>query len=109
MSRLRVLSLSILCAGMGLAQPAFSAPFPNEYVQTYLDQCGKTATAEGLPGELAQELCGCTLNEFQARYTVTEFQSLRIKAEATPPDTAAQTTLSKVGETCFNKLVFVEE
>ncbi len=71
----------------------------------YQQECLTQAQGEGLPLEVAESLCDCTLGEFRNHYTLTKFQELNQQAKNNP-DINQQ--LTEVGEVCFEDILFAE-
>lgn len=84
------------------SSPTFS-PYPPDYVQNYLQDCIQTSMQEGLTEEDAQTLCGCTLNQFQQKYSLSEFKQLTVASQT---DENAANSLIEVGELCFEDILF---
>jgi hypothetical protein len=115
------LKILLLAASMLLASPLFeaqavqgeggqsqnpqvarSATVPTSF-QDYHKTCRQRATAEGLPPDVAQDLCNCTIKKFQSQYTLNQFQALVKKATN---DKNSQRTLTQVGEACFEEVLY---
>ena len=77
--------------------------YPQDYVQNYLQDCIQTAMREGLVEEDAKTLCGCTLNKFQQKYSLTEFKQLTASSQT---DENSATKLIEVGESCLETILF---
>lgn len=99
--------------GIGIAFTLVSLPalaqtsnnYPPEYKQQYLQECMGTAIQEGLTEPEAQQLCNCTLTEFQQKYSFAEFQDLSTKSAT---DETAANALFEVGEMCFETILYEE-
>lgn len=79
--------------------------YPAEFVQSYNQECLQTSIEEGLAEAEAQELCDCTINEFERQYTQAEFQQL---TAASASDPEAETALVEVGQLCFEQILYEE-
>ena len=84
-------------------KPEIKEEYPPEYVQEYMQECQETSINNGLEAIEAEQLCNCTLKEFQAKYTLTEFKQLNIAAET---DDNASNELIGVGQFCFEQLLY---
>lgn len=82
-----------------------SNTYPPEYKQQYLQECMSTAMQEGLAEPEANQLCNCTLTEFQQKYSFAEFQELSTKSAT---DETAANALFEVGEMCFESILYEE-
>jgi hypothetical protein len=66
------------------ASPANSeSAYPQEIVDAYMDGCLQGAVAEGATQDQATQLCGCSISEFQARFTLEEFTTIVEQTEQT--------------------------
>jgi hypothetical protein len=81
---------------------AQSASVPNSF-EDYRKTCLQRATGEGLPRDVAEDLCNCTIKTFQARYTLSQFQALVQKSKT---NKNAQRTLTDVGEACLDEVLY---
>ena len=97
------LVLPFVVGGSGLAIAQNS--YPDSYVSNYLKSCMQRSIAEGLPQAQAQSLCSCTINRFQSQYTIDEFKGL---IEAAKDNQEAAATLTEVGESCFEEILYAE-
>lgn len=79
-----------------------NASVPSSF-DDYRKECMQRATGEGLPQDVAQDLCSCTIKRFQSQYNFTQFRTLVVKSKNDP--TAAR-TLTAVGETCFDEVLY---
>ena len=77
--------------------------YPAEFKQDYAQECIQTSMAEGLAEVEAKQLCDCTLNKFQSRYSLEEFQQL---TAASINDKQAEMTLVEVGQVCFEQILY---
>ncbi|MGK7875508.1 MAG: hypothetical protein AB4426_20070 [Xenococcaceae cyanobacterium] len=101
-----LLTLSAVAYNGLLAAKAESPnPSPQYSFDDYKKECIQRSMAEGLPLEEAETLCTCTINEFQARYTIEEFKKLT--QEAKENEEAAE-MLTEVGYSCFEEILFEE-
>jgi hypothetical protein len=71
----------------------------------YHKECLNRATRQKLPRDAAEDLCNCTINKFRTQYTIQEFRSLVQKSKS---NTSAAETLSAVGESCFEEVLYEE-
>ncbi len=77
--------------------------YPAEFVREYSNECLQTSMIEGLTEAEAQQLCQCTINEFQKQYSLQEFKRL---TAASATDVTAENTLIEVGQFCFESLLY---
>ena len=77
--------------------------YPAKFVRDYSNECLQTSMAEGLEATEAQQLCQCTINEFQKQYSLQEFKQL---TAASATDKTAENTLIEVGQFCFESLLY---
>lgn len=75
--------------------------YPEDFVAEYLAKCQQSTIEAGMSAQQAAKLCDCTLNEFQAQFSVEEFKALELQAEE---DLDAFSTLAEVGEACAKNL-----
>ncbi len=69
--------------------------YPPDFIDDYMNSCTQLA-AEELPQEEAKQLCTCTINQFQAQYTLDEFKKLAPEAK------------EDVGYSCFEEILYEE-
>lgn len=79
-----------------------NATVPTSF-QDYHKQCLQRATGEGLAQDIAQDLCNCTIKTFQSRYNFSQFRAIVAKSKT---DRTAARTLTQVGETCFDQVLY---
>ncbi len=77
--------------------------YPAKFVREYSDECMEISMAEGLAEIEAQNLCECTINEFQQQYSLEEFKEL---TAASATDETAENTLIEVGQLCFESILY---
>lgn len=77
--------------------------YPPEFVSDYSQECVQTSMAEGLEAAEAENLCDCTIQEFQRQYTLQEFKQLTADSVA---DKNAENELIEVGQVCFEQLLY---
>ncbi len=77
--------------------------YPAEFLRDYSSECIQTSMAEGLGEIEAQNLCQCTIDEFQQQYSLQEFQDLTAAAAT---DETAENTLIEVGQLCFESMLY---
>lgn len=73
--------------------------------EDYHQECLSRATREKLPLDAAKDLCNCTIKKFRSQYTIQEFRSLVQKSKS---NASAAETLSAVGESCFEEVLYEE-
>ena len=101
-----LLSLSLLsgvAVAEGTTNPAQANQYSAEFIQNYDRECIQTSMSEGLAQTDAQNLCDCTINEFQRQYSMEEFQQLTL---ASATDEEAETALVEVGQFCFEQILY---
>jgi hypothetical protein len=82
-----------------------SQPIAQYSFEDYKKECLQRATREKLPQDVAQDLCNCTINQFRSQYSIDEFRALVQKSKNN--STAAE-TLTSVGESCFEEVLYEE-
>lgn len=82
-----------------------SQPIAQYSFEDYKKECLQRATREQLPQDVAQDLCNCTIARFRSQYNIDEFRALVQKSKNN--STAAE-TLSSVGESCFEEVLYEE-
>lgn len=87
------------------AERSRSDRYPDEFVRDYNQECVQTSMTEGLAETEAQQLCDCTLNRFQSKYSLEEFKQI---TAASVNDKTAETTLVEVGQVCFEEILYGE-
>ena len=87
-----------------LPSSAENNQYPQEYVADYMNSCAENAIARGLPPEMAPELCSCTINKFQSKYTLDQFTQLRQQADANEP--AVVESFLEVGFQCVENMLY---
>lgn len=85
-------------ANSSVTQPTNAASF-----EDYKKECLQRATQEGLPKDIAEDLCQCTMTQFRQQYSIDKFRELVRKSKT---DKNAQRTLSNVGESCFEEILY---
>lgn len=83
--------------------PVKSQNSPPSSFEDYRKTCLQRAAAEGLPKDIAQDLCNCTIKRFQSQYTLAQFRALVEKSNS---DRNAQRTLTQVGEACLDQVLY---
>ncbi|WP_157867445.1 hypothetical protein [Gloeothece citriformis] len=79
-----------------------SAAVPSSF-EDYRKQCMQQARGQGLSGDIAEDLCNCTIAKFQSQYNFSQFRALVVKSQN---DRNAARTLTEVGETCFDQILY---
>ena len=97
------LILSLLIPFSHSVAVAEKAVYPAEFVRDYSNECVQTSMAEGLEEIEANNLCECTIQEFQQQYTLEEFKAL---TAASATDETAENTLLEVGQLCFESMLY---
>jgi hypothetical protein len=69
--------------------------YPQDFTNNYMKSCNAVAGKE-LPSKEAQELCTCTLKNFQSRYSYDQYKKL------------SQETREEVGYSCFDSILYEE-
>ena len=98
-----LLTLFLLTNGTAIAQTTDddSGVYPGEFVRDYNQECIQTSMTEGLESTEAEQLCDCTINKFQSKYSLEEFKQLMA---ASVRDKKAEMALVEVGQVCFELL-----
>jgi hypothetical protein len=71
--------------------------------ESYRQECIQRSRREGLASDIADDLCRCTIEKFQASYSLAQFRALVQKSKT---DRAAALRLSAVGEACFDDILY---
>ncbi len=66
-------SLSVAVAQPQTTPPKPKYQYPQEIIETYITLCTRQSVDQGLTPQQAKTLCDCTLNQFQAQYSLDEF------------------------------------
>jgi|GEM_PF-1499136 len=74
--------------------------YPSAVVSGYLNACQKKAAASGLSASQATKLCRCTIQKFQSRLTLSQFQELNRQARQGNQPAA----FTEVGMECYGEL-----
>ena len=100
-----LLTLFLLINGTAMAQTTDedSEVYPGEFVRDYNQECIQTSMTEGLESIEAEQLCDCTINKFQSKYTLEEFKQL---TAASVRDKKAEMALVEVGQVCFEQILY---
>lgn len=91
--------------GLVLWDP-FSLAAPAKGVNSFEDyrqECLQRVKQQKLTDELAQEVCGCTISQFQKQYSLADFRKIVQKSKT---DKSAARKLAEVGEACFEKVLY---
>lgn len=79
-----------------------NASVPSSF-DDYRKECMQRSTRQGLPQDVALDLCNCTIKKFQSQYNFPQFRALVVKSKN---DRTAARTLTAVGETCFDEVLY---
>lgn len=71
----------------------------------YHQECLQRVTKQGLMADVAKDVCNCTMTKFKSQYNIQQFKAIVQKSKT---DKASARQLSKVGETCFEKVLYDE-
>jgi hypothetical protein len=71
----------------------------------YHQECLQRVTKQGLTADVGQDVCNCTMTKFKSQYNIQQFKVIVQKSRT---DKASARQLSKVGETCFEKILYEE-
>lgn len=105
MSTVLLTAVSLLGPSGVLANPTPQSKqaqnqYPSAVVNGYINACQKKATASGLSASQATKLCRCTIQKFQSRLTISQFQELNRQArQGNPP-----AVFTEVGMECYGEL-----
>ncbi len=72
-------SVTVAVTQAQTAPPKPKYQYPQEIIETYITLCTQQSVDQGLTPQQSKTLCNCTLNQFQARYSLDEF--IRIYAQ----------------------------
>ncbi len=103
-----LLTLFVLIASEGVSaqstvRSSDSDRYPDEFVRGYGQECMQTSMGEGLAEAEAKQLCSCTIDKFQSKYSLDEFKQL---TAASVSDKKAEATLVEVGQVCFEEILY---
>jgi hypothetical protein len=73
--------------------------------EEYHQECLQRVTKQGLAADVAKDVCNCTMTKFKSQYNIQQFKAIVQKSKT---DKASARQLSKVGETCFEKVLYDE-
>ncbi|HEY9600174.1 MAG TPA: hypothetical protein V6C85_01080 [Allocoleopsis sp.] len=84
-----------------LAQQQRQNRYPQDFINDYMRSCKQSAVKQGVSQQLAEKLCTCTINRFQARFTLDQFKALSRQAQQNgePPE-----VFTEIGEACAEQL-----
>lgn len=70
--------------------------YPEEFVTQYLQGCNARSQQEGLTPRQAQVLCQCTIDEYQARFSIEEFAAIvrQLQDTGEAPDELLEVSLT---------------
>ena len=92
---------SSLSASLAATKPAKSSNSFDQYHQ----ECLQRVSKQGLAIDVAKDVCNCTMMKFKGQYNIQQFKAIVQKSKT---DKASARQLSKVGETCFEKVLYEE-
>lgn len=81
--------------------PAKNVSSFEQYHQECLQRVGK----QGLADDVGKDVCNCTMKTFKSQYKLQQFQAIVQKSKT---DKVSARQLAKVGETCFEKVLYEE-
>ncbi|MEC4986831.1 MAG: hypothetical protein SAJ37_21100 [Oscillatoria sp. PMC 1068.18] len=107
-----IVTCLLMLSGTGLpvanaqtSQPNTTNTYPEELVEVFTESCVSSAVDSGLTAEPAEFICGCSIEEFQNRYTLEEFINLTQQTHAgTIPEVFQEVTSS-----CVVELMSIDE
>jgi hypothetical protein len=73
--------------------------------EKYHQECLQRVTKQGLTADIAKDVCNCTMTKFKSQYNIQQFKAIVQKSKT---DKASARQLSKVGEICFEKVLYEE-
>lgn len=71
----------------------------------YHQECLQRVTKQGLAADVAKDVCNCTMTKFKGQYNIQQFKAIVQKSRN---DKTSARQLSKVGEICFEKVLYEE-
>jgi hypothetical protein len=71
----------------------------------YHQECLQRVAKQGLTADVAKDVCNCTMTKFKSQYNIQQFKVIVQKSKT---DKASARQLSKIGETCFEKVLYEE-
>lgn len=66
-----------------IAQSNQGNRYPQNFINDYMKSCRQSAVKQGVSQQQADQLCTCTINRFQSRFTLDQFRALRQQAQQT--------------------------
>jgi hypothetical protein len=84
-----------------IAQQGRQNRYPQDFINDYMRSCKQSAVKQGVSQQLAEKLCTCTINRFQARFSLEQFKTLSRQAQqdGEPPE-----VFTEIGEACAEQL-----
>jgi hypothetical protein len=84
-----------------IAQQQRQNRYPQDFINDYMRSCKQSAVKQGVSQQLAEKLCTCTINRFQARFSLEQFKTLSRQAQQNgePPE-----VFTEIGEACAEQL-----
>jgi hypothetical protein len=114
LSSLSLISVAVLGSGLlavgelgaiPVKSPARGTPTSTQDPFTdYKKKCIQQASQRGVPSDIAEKGCTCTIETFRKQYTIGTFSALVRQADG--GDKKSKRTLASVGEACFDPLIF---
>jgi len=71
--------------------------------EQYHQECLQRVTKQGLTADVAKDVCNCTMTKFKGQYNIQQFKAIIQKSKT---EKASARQLSKVGEICFEKVLY---
>ncbi|MBE9127509.1 MULTISPECIES: hypothetical protein [unclassified Coleofasciculus] len=75
--------------------------YPPQVVTNYMRGCQQSAVNGGLSEAQAERVCACTINRFQARFTIEQFRELLQRARETG---GQPQELVEIGQACAQEV-----
>ncbi|WP_353672969.1 hypothetical protein [Synechocystis sp. LKSZ1] len=91
--------------GLVLLSPyALAVPIKGDNsFEDYRRECLQRVKQQKLSDDIGQEVCGCTISQFQKQYSLADFKKIVQKSKT---DKSSARKLAEVGEACFEKVLY---
>jgi hypothetical protein len=77
--------------------------YPQNVIAGYMENCLSQAMLQDLPEADARKLCNCTIQKFQAKYTLEQFTQL---AKTFKTNQNSANKLTEVGAACLDQILY---
>lgn len=84
-----------------IAQSNQGNRYPKNLIDDYMKSCRQSAVKQGVSQQQAEQLCACTINRFQAQFTLDQFKALTLQAQQTGE---TPEVFTEIGVACAEQL-----